>query len=181
MVIALAEMLRRRGWAPDVLSRGLTAAKVEGVERVEPDADMAARRFGDEPALLARRLRVPVWVGADRFSAGCAAEVAAGVLVRGVHLLDDGFQHRQLARTLDVVLVTQEDLNDALLPAGNRRERLAALRRADVIVLREDERERIEEQVRGLVRAEAAIWTVRRTVEIPESPDSTEGSPVGAW
>ena len=41
---------------------------------------------------------------------------------RKLHLLDDGFQHRRLARALDVVVVTEEDLEDALLPAGNRRE-----------------------------------------------------------
>jgi hypothetical protein len=44
---------------------------------------------------------------------------------QGVHLLDDGFQHRGLARAVDVVLVTAEDLEDALLPAGNRRETLS--------------------------------------------------------
>ncbi len=41
---------------------------------------------------------------------------------------------------MDVVLVTEEDLEDALLPAGNRREPLAALGRADVVVLRDTER-----------------------------------------
>ncbi len=45
-----------------------------------------------------------------------------------VHLLDDGFQHRQLARDVDIVLLTQEDVEDTLLPAGNLREPLAALR-----------------------------------------------------
>lgn len=173
VVIALAEMLRGRGWAPDVLSRGY-GREGKDVERVNPDADLAARRFGDEPALLARRLRIPVWVAADRYAAGCGAEVAAGVLVRGVHLLDDGFQHRQLARTVDVVLLTQEDLDDALLPAGNRRERLAALRRADVVVLREEEREPIEARVRGLMREEASVWAVQRTVDIPRISDAQE-------
>jgi tetraacyldisaccharide 4'-kinase len=84
---------------------------------------------------------VPVWVGKDRFSAGVAVEVIdakeldTGPSItlrydrqialrndrRNVHLLDDGFQHRGLARAMDVVLVTAEDLEDALLPAGNLR------------------------------------------------------------
>jgi tetraacyldisaccharide 4'-kinase len=85
-----------------------------------------------------------------------------------VHLLDDGFQHRALARAGDIVLVTEEDLQDALLPAGNRRERLTALRRADIVVLREDERERIEPQVRGLMREGAPIWSVRRELRFPD-------------
>jgi tetraacyldisaccharide 4'-kinase len=90
-----------------------------------------------------------------------------GMGERPVHLLDDGFQHRRLARAVDIALVTAEDLDEALLPAGNRREPLAALRRADVVVLRAEERERIETRVRQLMRAGAAMWTVRRTVEFP--------------
>jgi tetraacyldisaccharide 4'-kinase len=191
LVIALAELLRERGWSVDVLSRGYGREGL-GVERVDPDAEGTARRFGDEPVLLARRLRVPVWVGADRFAsgtrseaqsrpseawtghpAGTAAEVGAE---RGVHLLDDGFQHRGLARALDVVLVTAADMEDALLPAGNRRERLGALRRADVVVLREEERGRIEARVRRLMRADAAIWVVRRAANFPEAPDALGSS-----
>jgi tetraacyldisaccharide 4'-kinase len=52
-----------------------------------------------------------------------------------LHLLDDGFQHRRLARDFDVVLVTPEDARDRLLPTGRLREPLAALQRADAIVL----------------------------------------------
>jgi tetraacyldisaccharide 4'-kinase len=176
VVIALAELLREGGWAVDVLSRGY-GREGRRVERVDPDADLAARWFGDEPVLLARRLQVPVWVGADRFAAGSQAEagsVDTGA-ARGVHLLDDGFQHRQLARAVDVVVVTAADLEDAMLPAGNRRERLAALRRADVVVLREDERGRIEGQVRRLMRDDAAVWMVRRTLDLPESLGGSKG------
>jgi tetraacyldisaccharide 4'-kinase len=176
VVIALAELLRARGWDVDVLSRGYGRGG-SGVEQVSPDGESAAKRFGDEPVLLAQRLGVPVWVGADRFAAGSAAEAsgAATEVVRGVHLLDDGFQHRRLARALDVVLVTEEDFEDALLPAGNRRERLAALRRADVVVLREDERQRLEARVRVLMREGTAIWTVRRTIEFPDAFDRKLG------
>jgi tetraacyldisaccharide 4'-kinase len=168
VVIALAELLREQGWAVDVLSRGYGRAG-DRVAQVDPEARNATRRFGDEPVLIARRTRVPVWVGSERFAAGRAAETASGVQGRDVHLMDDGFQHRQLARAVDVVLVTEEDLDDALLPAGNRRERLTALRRADVVVLREEERERIEPQVRGLMRADTALWTVRRELRFPDT------------
>jgi tetraacyldisaccharide 4'-kinase len=99
---------------------------------------------------------------------GAAAE-AAPVSSRQLHLLDDGFQHWSLARVVDVVLVTEEDLDDALLPAGNLREPLAALARADVVVLREDERERVEARVLSLLRADAAIWTLSRELRFPES------------
>ena len=198
VVIALAELLRARGWDVDVLSRGYGRAG-GGVERVDLAAEDAAARFGDEPVVIAQRAGVPVWVGAERFAAGAAAEgfVAsggeqqqgqkqnAGILplhcVQGqndnsefandksrVHLLDDGFQHWGLGRAVDVVLVTEEDLEDALLPAGNRRERLSALRRADVVVLRDTERERVEARVRGLMREGAAVWSVRRELRFVE-------------
>src|ERR1017187_265070 len=83
-----------------------------------------------------------------------------------VHLLDDGFQHRRLARAMDVVVVTEEDLEDALLPAGNRREALRALRQADAVVVREEELDRVQERVRQVVRAGAPGWRLRRGLRL---------------
>ena len=174
VVIALAELLGARGWNVDVLTRGYGRSG-RGVERVDPEADGAAARFGDEPVVIARRAGVPVWVGAERFAAGEAAEASGamdaerGVHLLGVHLLDDGFQHRGLARTMDVVVVTEEDLDDALLPAGNLREPLAALRRADVVVLREEEQAGVVPQVRGLIRVGAVVWPIRRQISFRET------------
>ena len=170
VAIALAGLLRERGWTVDILTRGYGRSG-RGVERVDVDAADSAARFGDEPVMMARRLGVPVWVGAERYAAGVAAEAseAGPGGLRRVHLLDDGFQHRGLARAVDVVLVTEEDLRDALLPAGNRRERLTALRRADAVVLREPERERVEARVRGLMRADATVWSVRRELRFSDA------------
>jgi tetraacyldisaccharide 4'-kinase len=184
VVIALAELLKERGWVVDVLSRGYGRKRSErphdnlaargdhgapGVERVDLDVADTAERFGDEPVLIAQRTGVPVWVGAERFAAGVRAE--AGGAARGVHLLDDGFQHRRLARAVDVVVVTAEDLEDALLPAGNRREGLKALRRADAVVVREEERERVVPRLAGLLRVGVAVWTVRRAIGFPEAAE----------
>lgn len=129
--------------------------------------DFSAATFGDEPVLIARRTDVPVWVGADRFIAGELAEKEAAEGTRGLHLLDDGFQHRQLARAFDVVLVTMEDLNDKLLPEGNLRESFAALQRADAVVVRAEEVEGVSKQVWPLVREGAQIWTVQRKLRFP--------------
>jgi len=166
VVIALAKLLQEMGQHVDVLTRGY-GRQGRGVEQVEPDVDLSAKRFGDEPLLIARQTKVPVWVGGDRFEAGERAEAEAGEAQRGVHLLDDGFQHRQLARTIDIVLVTGEDLNDSLLPAGNLREGLSALQRADVVVVREDEFEVVGKRVWARVREGAQMWTVRRTLRFP--------------
>ena len=169
VVIALARLLQERGWSVAVLSRGY-GREGHNVERVAFFKEAAARRYGDEPVLLAEKLRVPVWVGADRFAAGAAAETSAAAtdVVRGMHLLDDGFQHRQLERTVDVVLVTAEDLDDALLPAGNLRERLGALGRADVLVVREEEYERVVPRIARYLRSGVPIWEIRRQISFPE-------------
>lgn len=169
VVIALASMLRERGWQVDILSRGYGRTS-RGVARVEPTADNAASVYGDEPVLLAGRAGVPVWVASKRYEAGTRAERSAPGVPddpRSVHLLDDGFQHRRLARAVDMVLVTEADLDDALLPAGNRREPLAALRRADVALLREEEQDRIGDRVRALLKPGALVWTLRRSLSFP--------------
>jgi len=87
--------------------------------------------------------------------------------MKKVHLLDDGFQHRRLGREIDIALVTEEDLADVLLPAGNLREWLEALRRADVVVIREEERESVEARVGELMRAGALLWSVHRRLRFP--------------
>jgi tetraacyldisaccharide 4'-kinase len=128
-VLLLGELLQARGIKFDVLSRGYGRGS-RGVLLVDPGG--LPQQFGDEPLLIARKLRVPVIVGEARYEAGKFAESRFGAQM---HLLDDGFQHRGLARDFDIVLVTQQDANDRLLPAGRLREPLSSLRRADAIVL----------------------------------------------
>ena len=128
-VMLLGEMLKARGISFDVLSRGY-GRKTRGVAVVDPGGLPAA--YGDEPLLIARKLNVPVIVGEDRFIAGREAERRFSPRL---HLLDDGFQHRALARDFDIVLVTPEDARDRLLPQGRLREPLASLARADAVVL----------------------------------------------
>jgi len=128
-VLLLGELLKSRGVKFDVLSRGY-GRKSRGVLLVDPGG--LPQQFGDEPLLIARRLQVPVIVGEDRYEAGRFAESRLGAQL---HLLDDGFQHRGLARDFDIVLVTPQDASDRLLPAGRLREPLSTLRRADAVVL----------------------------------------------
>ena len=196
LVIALAKLLDDRGWSVDVLSRGY-GREGRGVAKVDLLAVDAARRFGDEPVLIADRTGVPVWVGASRFRAGLAAERSlpptpvpenlpqAAPVIEGeplwadpsdapphtapphVHLLDDGFQHRALPRQFDLVLATAEDLVDTLLPAGNLREPFHALKRANALAVREDELKVLEKPLRALVGSDVPLWTVRRTLRFP--------------
>ena len=128
-VILLGELLKARRVKFDVVSRGYSR-ETRGVLLVDPGG--SSREFGDEPLLIARHLEVPVVVGEDRHAAGIFAETKFGPQL---HLLDDGFQHRALARTFDIVLVTADDPRDRLLPVGRLREPLTSVRRADAIVL----------------------------------------------
>jgi tetraacyldisaccharide 4'-kinase len=82
-----------------------------------------------------------------------------------LHLLDDGFQHRQLHRDVDIVLVSGGDLEDRLLPAGNLREPLRALGRATVVVLPAEEPE-TEAALRASGFA-GPVWRVRRRMAVP--------------
>jgi tetraacyldisaccharide 4'-kinase len=128
-VIALGELLKQRGIAFDILSRGYRRNSTE-IAVVDPNGSPA--QFGDEPLLLARKLQVPVIVGADRYQAGLLAEKQ---FASKLHLLDDGFQHRRLHRDFDIVLLPAADSTDTLLPVGRLREPLSALQRADAVVL----------------------------------------------
>jgi len=164
-VIALAQLLKREGFYVDVLSRGYGRLGT-AVERVDPQGD--AERFGDEPLLIAREAGVPVFVGAQRFKAGQLAEQATKA---GVHLLDDGFQHRQLARDVDIVLVSSEDLGDSLLPAGNLREGLGALKRADVLAVPAGD-DSAAARLWGM-GLKQPIWEYRREMDVPTVSGST--------
>jgi tetraacyldisaccharide 4'-kinase len=132
LTIALARLLAGRGLAVDVLSRGYGRSSRKAV-RVEPGGRAAL--YGDEPLLIARDARVPVYVAPARVLAGRLAEAESSRA--GLHLLDDGFEHHRLARDLDIVLVSSRDLADRVLPAGELREPLSALRRADAFAIEE--------------------------------------------
>jgi len=171
MVLMLAKTLRQRGYAVRILTRGYRRGSTL-TTRVEPFDDAAWH--GDEPVLLAQQSGVPVYEGADRYEAGVLAERNEPSEKLVVHLLDDGFQHRQLARDVDIVLLTQADVEDALIPAGNLREPLTALGGADIVVLREDEADSLRTVVAGLSgKKTPVIWLIRRTLSLGEGGEVT--------
>jgi tetraacyldisaccharide 4'-kinase len=160
LTIRLAELLRERGTAVDVLSRGY-GRRSSGAERVDPRG--TAEQFGDEPLEIARATGVPVFVGPSRHAAGVLAEgMAAGT---GLHLLDDGFQHRQLARDVDIVVLHRSDFSERLLPAGRLREGFSSLKRAQILVLRGEDGD-LESLVRGRDLSQP-IWSMERRLEVP--------------
>ena len=169
VVMLLARLLAERGWSVDVLSRGY-GRRSNSVDCVDPQGSPA--EFGDEPILMARS-GISVYVGADRYQAGLLAEKApyrAEGDRRRLHILDDGLQHRKLARAVDIVLVQRADLRDEMLPVGRLREPLSALERADIVVLRAEDAD-LADRVRLLMRRKdaACIWLIERRTTFPSS------------
>jgi tetraacyldisaccharide 4'-kinase len=160
LTIRLAQLLRERGIAADVLSRGYGRSS-NTVERVTPAG--SAEEFGDEPLLIAQDSGVPVFVGASRYQAGRLAE--ASQENPALHLLDDGFQHRRLARDVDIVALHKDDFREKLLPAGRLREGFSSLSRAQIVAMRQEDRElETELRRRGF---SGSIWWMERRLQLP--------------
>ncbi len=136
LVAWIARRLRADGLVPAVVSRGYggTAGPGPLVVSTGEGPRVNARTCGDEPHLLARSLKgVIVVVGSDRIEgAACAAAAGAAVVI-----LDDGFQHRRLARDLDIVVLDGRAPFDGgrVLPRGSLREPPSSLARAQLVVL----------------------------------------------
>ena len=165
LTIALAQALTRRGIRVDALSRGY-GRKDQTVLRVDPNG--TAEAFGDEPLLIAREASVPVYVAALRYEAGLIAEAnLSGQEGLHIHLLDDGFQHRQLHRDANILLLDSRDLHDHLLPAGNLRETLSAMHRATVIAIPAGDAE-LEASLKTS-GWQGPLWRLRRRMEVPQT------------
>jgi tetraacyldisaccharide 4'-kinase len=119
MVIWLAEKFLAEGKRVAILSRGYRGSN----------------GTSDEIELTKFRLqgRVAFGVGKNRFAEGRRLETQQPI---DIFLLDDGFQHLQLARDLDILLTdaSRPMRGELLLPAGRLREPLSAMRRAHIVI-----------------------------------------------
>ena len=128
--------LRELGAVPAVVSRGYGRV-TRGVHVVADREGVRtdARTAGDEPLLLAERLPgVAVVVGENRYEAGRVAVERLGATAL---VLDDGFQHRTLAKDLEVLVVQGRAPwgNARVFPRGMLREPLTGLARAHAVVV----------------------------------------------
>lgn len=136
-VYLLSEMIRAKGFRVAILSRGYKG-KFKGSFAVVTDGErilMDAQEAGDEPYLLAKKLReVPVIVGKERWLSG---KYAVDKFKTEVLILDDGFQHLSLKRDLNLLLLDSASPfgNGYLFPRGVLREPLEQLSRADALIL----------------------------------------------
>jgi tetraacyldisaccharide 4'-kinase len=156
--IALAEGAKKRGFSPIVLTRGYKG-KAKGPCLVSVSSRqyavssdktvstvyclLSTAEFGDEPVLMAERLKdVPIVKCADRYKGGMFAiqnlkSQISNLKSQILFILDDGFQHWGLFRDKDILLIdgTNPFGNRRLLPFGPLREPISAISRADVIVI----------------------------------------------
>jgi tetraacyldisaccharide 4'-kinase len=137
VVAAIARWLIEAGERPAILSRGYARGDVvDGVVVVSDGCEVRAsfEQSGDEPLMLAREVpRAIVCVSAERYLSGRLAEQQLGATV---HLLDDGFQHLELARDLDVLVTSIGEIpNGRVIPRGRLREPIDAAARAHVLVV----------------------------------------------
>lgn len=136
-VIRLATMLQHQGYRPTVISRGY-GGKNPGRFNIVGDGKnilMSAEDAGDEPLLIARSLPgIPVITGGERRITGQEAIDRFGA---NVLICDDAFQHRQIYRDIDIVLLDAAKPlgNGQLLPRGELREPGESLLRADCVIL----------------------------------------------
>ncbi len=118
--LSVVAHLQQRGYPVGIISRGFGRKNADGKPR-PVDPGQLASIGGDEPTLIARRSRAPVWVGADRVATAkalLAAHPATQVIVS-----DDGLQHWALKRRVEVVVFDERGVGNGWpLPAGPMRE-----------------------------------------------------------
>lgn len=147
--IALSKDLKKKGLRPCILTRGYKG-KTKGpcfVSRGE-GALLDEYQAGDEAVLMAEKLQgVPIVKGKKRYDAGIFAiknlkDQNSNVKSQFLFVLDDGFQHWALFRDLDILLIDGSNPfgNRRLFPLGPLREPLAAMQRADIVVITKSDR-----------------------------------------
>ena len=156
LVMEILELLQARGWTPGVVARGYgrvppREADPLGVVRVYPDL-ATPEHFGDEPVLIARASRVPVYISPDR--AAAARELVRAHPEVDVVVSDDGLQHYALARDIEIAVVDAERRfgNRLMLPSGPLREPIRRLDRVDAVVVNGGHSDDIPGRIRFTMR-----------------------------
>ena len=163
-----------------VVSRGYKRASrgvvtVSDGNRILTDAS----RGGDEPVQIAKKYPGAIVVVGERRVE--AARSAVTGLKADVVIMDDGFQHRSLRRTLDIVVLdSRKDLFlTPMIPAGERREPVNAVKRADVVALSHADQDtgwwKAKAEIAG-IPAVHYCYKLGRVVELHQDGERTTGA-----
>jgi len=180
----VAMTIKNMGYRVAVLNRGYRAHwdKPIGVVSDGEKIYMTSYEAGDEAYLMAKTMPgVPVVIGRNRDVTG---SYAVEKLHAEVIIMDDGFQHWQLKRDMDIVLLDTQNLfgNGVLLPGGAMREPLSHLNRADILLFTRSDRSSqltrtsLEESVRRYNKTAPIVESIHHTKEFVEIADWYKGN-----
>ena len=178
LVMALAKGLRERGISVAILNRGYKGKKTTGALVGDGETVfLSPEESGDESYFMAKALPgIPVLVGKDRFRIGQMA--LQHFRIRGL-LLDDGYQHLQLYRDLNIMLIDSQTVfgDQHLFPRGILREPLAYLHRAQLFLLTK------VEHLEACQPLEAILYKINPASKVFHSHYEPMGliSPDGKW
>jgi len=133
MALLVGSYLKRKGREVAFLSRGYRRQSKETVI-VEPRSNVVWKDVGDEPALLHANMPES-WLGIGSDRCATIRKMLPRLSEKAVFVLDDGFQHRRVRRTRDILCVPANVFDDLLLPAGTLREPLKGMKRANCICI----------------------------------------------
>ncbi|MGA2325768.1 MAG: tetraacyldisaccharide 4'-kinase [Bryobacteraceae bacterium] len=180
-VLWLAQRLKADGIQPAILMRGYRRRAPEKVTILGPGGQATPARTGDEAQSYLRSSVGPVGIGANRVAAARRIEEQ---YQPGVFLLDDGFQHFRLERSLDIVLIDALDPfgGGQPIPLGRLREGVEALRRADIVVITRVEANQRLDGIEAVIRRHNPEAPIFRSRVVAEGwrPRVVQG-PVGAF
>lgn len=144
ITLHLARLLDEAGWSNVIVSRGYRGKRKQDPQWVHPAGDPA--ESGDEPMMMARRLGKDRVIVARKRAEGAQLALGSQAPPRCL-LLDDGFQHRQLHRDLDLLLLdgVRRWGNGRMLPLGDLREPMASASRAQALVVTRCDRANLAE------------------------------------
>ena len=169
-VITIAKHLQKEGKRVAILLRGYKRQSREKITIVSDGEKVCASltESGDEAHMMARHLSdIPIIAGKSRYLTGRVGLERFNV---DVLLLDDGFQHRQLARDVDILTLpaTHPFGNPkGLLPVGTLREPPTALRRADLILLTHTDTPDISSRAKEAVKQLAPSALILESIHQP--------------
>ncbi len=130
-VIYLAKLLLKTGYKPAIITRGYGGKSIQWPQEVTALSN--PEKVGDEAVLLAKSTEVPVVAGADRYA---SIQYLCSQYDCDVILSDDGLQHYNLKRDIEIVLIDAERQlgNGWCIPAGPLRENSSRLKKVDFIL-----------------------------------------------
>lgn len=131
-VIALANFLKAAGMSPGIISRGYGGKP--GHYPIEVTTNSFASEVGDEPLLIAKKTKIPVFVHPKR--ANAAQALLKKYPTTDLLISDDGLQHFALARDIEILLIQRKKNfgNGFCLPAGPLREPRTKLNQVDFVL-----------------------------------------------